>query len=122
MYRIEETLGFYPITVEAMVLTDIRQYSISVSFLGLVFDLVTLVFAIISILLIYSLLMIMIETRTFEIGVMRMQGFKKKNLIVMVFIQSLLFVIPALVMGFILSVPCLKLASYAFKVLLNQEI
>ena len=86
MYRIEETLGFYPITVEAMVLTDIRQYSISVSFLGLVFDLVTLVFAIISILLIYSLLMIMIETRTFEIGVMRMQGFKKKNLIVMVFI------------------------------------
>lgn len=90
-----------------MVLTDIRQYSFSVLFLGLIFDLIILLFMIISILLIYSLLMINVETKSFEIGVMRMVGLNKKGLIIMILIQSFLFVIPALFFGFLLSVPAL---------------
>lgn len=41
---------------------------------------------IISILLIYSLLMVNVETKSFDIGVMRMVGLNKKGLIVMIMI------------------------------------
>lgn len=53
-------------------------------FLGLIFDIIILLFIIISILLIYSLLMISVETKSFEIGVQRMIGLSSKGLIFMV--------------------------------------
>jgi ABC-type antimicrobial peptide transport system permease subunit len=56
-----------------------------VLFLGLIFDIIILLFVSISVLLIYSLLMISIETKTFEFGVIRMLGVSKNGLILMVF-------------------------------------
>ena len=53
-------------------------------FLGLIFDIIILLFVILSVLLIYSLLMISVETKTFEIGVMRMVGLSKGGLIILV--------------------------------------
>ena len=119
---LEKDLGFFPVVIEGMVLSDIRQYSISILFLGLIFDLITLLFASISVLLIYSLLMISIETKSFEIGVMRMVGLKNNNLILMVLIQSALFVAPALIFGFLMSLPSLFAISLVFKSLINLEI
>ena len=55
-------------------------------FMGLIFDIIILLFVVISILLIYSLLMISIETKTFEIGVMRMVGLSKPGIILMILI------------------------------------
>jgi len=78
-------------------------------FLGLIFDIIILLFIIISVLLIYSLLMISIETKSFEIGVTRMLGLSKMGLIFMVFLQSMMFVIPAIILGFLLCFPGLKL-------------
>ena len=46
-------------------------------FVGLVFDVLLLLFIVVSVLLIYSLLMISVETKTFEIGVMRLVGLSK---------------------------------------------
>ena len=77
--------------------------------MGLIFDIIVLLFVIISVLLIYSLLMISIETKTFEIGVMRMVGLSKPGLILMILIQALMFVLPAIVIGFIFSFPALSL-------------
>lgn len=122
MVKLENDIGLFPVLLETMVLTDIRMYSINILFLGLIFDLVTLLFAGISILLIYSLLMISIETKSFEIGVMRMVGLKKSNLIIMVLIQSVLFVVPSMICGFLCSVPCLLVISWVFKSLINLEI
>jgi ABC-type antimicrobial peptide transport system permease subunit len=62
-----------------------QNYSLAVLFLGLIFDIIILLFVIISVLLIYSLLMISIETKTFEFGVIRMLGVSKNGLILMVF-------------------------------------
>lgn len=76
-------------------------------FLGLVFDIIILLFVIISIFLIYSLLMISIETKTFEIGVMRMVGLDKSGLIFMIGLQATLFVLPSLILGFAFSFPIL---------------
>lgn len=43
-------------------------------FIGLIFDVIVILFVIFSILLIYSLLLISVETKTLEIGIMRMVG------------------------------------------------
>lgn len=51
--------------------------------------------------------MISVETKTFEFGVMRMVGLSKTGIINMIILQSIMFVIPSLTLGFILSVPSL---------------
>ena len=43
-------------------------------FIGLIFDVIIILFVIFSILLIYSLLLISVETKTLDIGIMRMVG------------------------------------------------
>lgn len=77
--------------------------------MGLIFDIIIMLFVILSILLIYSLLMISVETKTFEIGVMRMVGLSKTGLITLIIIQSMFFVLPAIVLGFSVCFPLLKL-------------
>jgi ABC-type antimicrobial peptide transport system permease subunit len=54
--------------------------------LGLVFGIIALLFIIISILLIYSLLMISVETKTFESGVLRLVGLSQCNVVSMILI------------------------------------
>jgi ABC-type antimicrobial peptide transport system permease subunit len=66
------------------VLDEMKDLSTGVLFLGLIFDIIILLFVIISILLIYSLLMISVESKAHEIGVMRMVGLSKSGLILMI--------------------------------------
>ena len=49
----------------------------SILFIGLIFDVLLLIFIVVSCLLIYSQLLISIETKTHEIGVMRLVGLTK---------------------------------------------
>ena len=58
-----------------------HTYSYAVMFIGLIFDVLLLIFVIVSCLLIYSLLLISVETKTFEIGVMRLIGLTKAGFI-----------------------------------------
>ena len=53
-------------------------------FIGMVANLVVILFVIIAVLLIYSLLMISIEKKTFEFGVMRLTGLSKNGLIALI--------------------------------------
>lgn len=68
------------------VLSNMKDLSTGVLFLGLIFDIIILLFVIISILLIYSLLMISVESKSFEIGVMRMIGLSKSGLVTMIIV------------------------------------
>lgn len=120
--KIEDNLGFYPVTVQSGILHDLKKFTMSVMFLGLIFDLIVMLLVIISVLLIYSLLLQNIETKSFEIGVQRMVGLSKKGLIFMVMVQSCLFVLPAVLMGFIVSMPCLRVFSYVMYQKLNLEV
>jgi len=54
-----------------------ETYSYAVMFIGLIFDVLLLVFIVVACLLIYSLLLISVETKTFETGVMRLIGLNK---------------------------------------------
>jgi ABC-type antimicrobial peptide transport system permease subunit len=72
---------------------------------GLVFSVITLLFASISTLLIYSLLMISTETKRYENGLMSVIGLSKGGYVGMIILQALLFVLPALILGFTCAVP-----------------
>ena len=76
--------------------------------LGLIFDIIILLFVILSVLLIYSLLLISVESKTFEFGVMRMVGLNTTGIIAMILIQGFMFVVPSLLVGFILAPPSIN--------------
>ena len=65
-------------------LEEMELFSTAILFLGLIFDIIILLFVFLSVLLIYSLLMISVESKTFEFGVMRMVGLSKSGLIYMI--------------------------------------
>ena len=56
----------------------------NILFIGLIFDIVLVMFIIVAVLLIYSLLMISVETKTHEIGIMRLVGLTKFGFIGMI--------------------------------------
>jgi|LauGreDrversion4_2_1035121.scaffolds.fasta_scaffold56456_2 ABC-type antimicrobial peptide transport system permease subunit len=90
-----------------------KTFAAAVLFMGLIFDIIILLFVIIAVLLIYSLLMISVETKTFEMGVIRMLGLSKNGIIGMILLQALMFVAPAIILGFALAVPLMRpLYSY----------
>ena len=79
----------------------------NIMFIGLIFDIVLAMFVVVAVLLIYSLLMISVETKTYEIGIMRLVGLTKLGFVGMIFTQSVCFVLPSLLSGFICSIPCI---------------
>ena len=82
-----------------------EPYSYAVMFIGLIFDILMIIFIVVSILLIYSLLLISVETKTFEIGVMRLVGLTKGGFIGMILTQAAMYVFPAVILGFLVSLP-----------------
>ena len=84
-------------------------YQYQVMFIGLIFDVIVILFVIVAILLIYSLLLISVETKTFDIGIMRLVGLSTNSFIGMIFTQSFLFVAPSVIFGFVCYVPAMAL-------------
>ncbi|EFC50030.1 FtsX domain-containing protein [Naegleria gruberi] len=87
----------YPILVY---LNDLRFVSM---FLGLIINIIITILTILSTILIYSLLMINVENRTFEIGVLRMIGMHRKGVVQLIIQQAFLYSIPGLVIGLFLG-------------------
>jgi len=105
--QIAEDLGFFSVSMQLDVLSEMQTYSYAIMFLGLIFDIIILLLAVLSVLLIYSLLMISVESKSFEFGVMRMVGLSSSGIIVMLVLQSIMFVLPSVFVGFLTSVPTL---------------
>lgn len=91
---------------------DFKLAHLSVTFLQLIFNLVMLLLFSLSVLLIYSLLMLSVESKSFEFGVMRMVGLSKDNIILLVILQSFMFVIPSIISGFVVSLTVLQIGKY----------
>ena len=86
-----------------------QVYNSAILFIGLVFSIVIILFVVISVLLIYSLLMITTETKTFDIGIMRLIGLSSSGFVAMIFTQAVMFVIPSIILAYICSFPVLFL-------------
>ena len=93
-------------------------YNFALLFIGLIFDIVMILFVIISVLLIYSLLMITTETKTFDTGVMRLLGLTSYGFIAMILTQAVMFVIPSIICAYASSYPCLY---FLFKKLFKND-
>ena len=107
--KIDSALGFFSIMSNPNLLQELEPYSYAVMFIGLIFDLLLIIFIVVSILLIYSLLLISVETKTFEIGVMRLIGLTKGGFIAMIITQSCMFVFPAVILSFASAPPLIYL-------------
>ena len=86
-----------------------QLYSFALLFLSLVFNILTILFVMISVLLIYSLLMITTETKTFDIGVMRLIGLSSSGFVSMIFVQAVMFVLPSIISAWLSSLPLIWL-------------
>ena len=90
-------------------LEELKLYDYGVMFLGLIFNVLLIIFVVIAILLVFSLLLISIETKAFEYGVMRLVGLTKKGFVAMILTQAFMFVFPAVILAFVCSFPLIHL-------------
>lgn len=96
-----------------------KNYNVAILIFSLIFNVVLLIFIVISVLLIYSLIMIGVETKTFETGIMRMVGISKKGMVLMILLQGIMFVIPAIFLGVIL---CFPLLAACYKYIFEEKL
>ena len=119
LYPLTNGLGLYNIGTNINLLFEMQTYSEAVLFIGLIFDILLLIFVVVACLLIYSLLLIQVETKAFETGVMRLIGLTKLGYIGMILTQACFFVVPSVILGFAVSVPCIALI---YSILFTEEI
>jgi hypothetical protein len=81
-------VGANQVDVRVPVLEELFNIRFASSFLGLVLNMVILLLVGISIMLIYSLFVISVEARTFELGIFRMVGLTRSGLVQMLLVRS----------------------------------
>ena len=79
-------MGFFNSYSYPELLDELKFFDLSVLFLGLIFDVLLIIFIVVAILLVFSLLLIQVESKTFELGVMRLVGLTRLGFISMVLI------------------------------------
>ena len=77
-------LGFYNIVSSPWLLSGLESYSYIVMFIGLIFNVLLIIFVVVAILLVFSLLLIAVETKAFEFGIMRLVGLTRNGFIGMI--------------------------------------
>ena len=107
-------LGYYPVQVTSAILDKISDLEIGILIVNLIFNLVKSALIIISIMIIYTLLMLSIEQKNFEVAVIRMVGLKELGIIGLVICQAFLYVLPAMGLAF---ASCIGILTYASPIL-----
>lgn len=74
-------MGYYPVQITSGILDRIDTLEMGILVVNLIFNLVKSILIVISILIIYSLLMVSVESKNFEIAVIRMVGLEKNGII-----------------------------------------
>eukprot|EP01006_Ploeotia_vitrea_P062852 TRINITY_DN84526_c0_g1_i1.p1 TRINITY_DN84526_c0_g1~~TRINITY_DN84526_c0_g1_i1.p1 ORF type:complete len:1091 (+),score=42.23 TRINITY_DN84526_c0_g1_i1:9-3281(+) len=118
MYRV----GFTRFEGKVDILEFMRDARLFSMFLGLVISIIITILTVLSMLLIYSLLMINVETRTFELGVMRMLGTNRANIVQLILTQAFIYAIPAWIVGILFAQGCMVGVNYAIEASLKVEI
>jgi len=105
--KVSDALNSYDITTNATFSMPLAEeydfYNIVQAYMASTVFMITFFLVMISIMLIFSLMLSDVEGKTFEYGILRTLGFKKRNLISMVSLKSLSFAIPGLTMGLIIA-------------------
>ena len=107
-------LGFHNVKATLPVMEALYVYSFISMFLGLIIDVSIVVLLFLCVILIYSLLVINVESRTFELGVLRMVGSTREEVVGLLLTQALAYAFPAWILG----LPLAELVTYlVFKII-----
>lgn len=106
--RVIFKLGIAQVGVDMPVLRGLAGTEMVSLFLGLILNVIIFILLFLSVVLIYSLLMISVETRTFEMGILRMIGMTRPSLVSMLLVQAFAYALPAWIIGMLCA-----LAAYA---------
>ena len=107
---IADLLGIFPFSMSQPVNSSLSNMSYVSLFLGITLKLIIIIIFLLSTILIYNLLMVTLETRAFDFGVIRILGLRKVGIVQLILIQALSFVIPGIIIGLGISIPLLVLA------------
>ena len=105
--KISDTLGLFPFQMDLPVLEQLLFTKSSSMVLGMMMDIIIIVLFAMSVLLIYSMKLLNIEEKTFEFGILRMLGSTKRGIIYLILTESLFFIVPAIIIGFLLTLVAL---------------
>lgn len=84
--NIARDLGIYPIEMELPVLSELYTLRFGAMFLGITLNMIIFVLFVLSVMLLYNLLLVSIETKTFELGVIRILGLNKLGVISLIIV------------------------------------
>eukprot|EP00009_Paramoeba_aestuarina_P004156 CAMPEP_0201508640 /NCGR_PEP_ID=MMETSP0161_2-20130828/1943_1 /ASSEMBLY_ACC=CAM_ASM_000251 /TAXON_ID=180227 /ORGANISM="Neoparamoeba aestuarina, Strain SoJaBio B1-5/56/2" /LENGTH=1017 /DNA_ID=CAMNT_0047903369 /DNA_START=197 /DNA_END=3247 /DNA_ORIENTATION=- len=111
VYRI----GAQDVTAYMPAVDALKFYRYMEMFFGLMLDIILFILMFLSILLIYSLLSVSVERRTFSFGILRMAGLLKSDVILMIILQPILSCIPAILLGLLLATGGTYIAAGIFE-------
>lgn len=96
-------IGFPDVDAALDILASMYQIRFFTLYLGLILSVILTILFVLSTMLIYSLLTISIETRTFELGVHRMVGMSRCGLVGMLLTQAASYALPAWALGLVVA-------------------
>ena len=120
--RVARDLGVYPISMTLPVLQSLQGSMYAQMFLGIILDLIVFILFLLSVMLLYNLLLVSVETKTYEIGVLRVLGLNKVGIMSLILVQCSFYVFPAVIAGILLSIPALELVGNALRSSLGSKI
>ncbi|KAG2388720.1 hypothetical protein C9374_000159 [Naegleria lovaniensis] len=96
-------IGFNQVDTNFPILEQMQQTQFFSLFVGLIISIILVVLSLLSVVLIYSLLMINVENRRFEMGLLRILGLKRIHLVELILVQAMWYGIPAWMIGLIIG-------------------
>lgn len=99
MYRVD----IRQLNAETPVLDALSEFNLLSLFLSLLVNVAMLVFLILAWVILYSLFGYTVETRSYEVGVMRVVGLRKVGVVELVWAQVLLVALPSWAIGLLLA-------------------
>ena len=120
--KVSLSLGVLPFDMRLELLSKLEPLKFAVLFLGILLNVVIIVLFGQSVMVIYNLLLVKVETKTFEIGVLRTMGLNQSGIIELILVQTLIFVVPAIGVGLFASVPLLSKIGEFLRAKLDADV
>mgnify|MGYP000848322605 FL=1 len=120
--KVSMHLGVLPFDMKLDLLRKLEPLKFAVLFLGILLNIVIIVLFGQSVMVIYNLLLVKVETKTFEMGVLRTLGLNNAGIIELILVQTLIFVLPAIAIGLLSSIPFLGGVSAFLKDKLGADV
>lgn len=81
---LQQKLGMLAIKMDLPIITAITKLRYASMFLRLLANMVIILFSTLSVIMLYNLLLVTVETKTYELGVLRILGLNAKGIIALV--------------------------------------